>query len=392
MSCGKDERIPLVPKRPVSLEVVAAMQYEEILADMERAMREGNGDDVREIVPQLNALSERLERQPGLEKHLEKGRFNNAARERLRKEYISRYVLLRGGGPTYSGGEPTFQSEVSGILKDGKEMEEEEQSWIGRLLPCRIVAPISFPFLEKNRVQVLHTAHLLCSLGIFLTVLAYIGAFSEGDTLSYLPWIIVHGPKGDSNAGVRSVCWDLPGKDGGDTYWECKTWSEFDCKSPVADESSCKVCKHQSMHITLAVIMSVFSYIGYSKTTNQRLSGEDSNFVKFNACFAALIGGTNNLIAMLTYWRSCIASVATAPDTSVSPGLGLICILIATLLKVFMGFLHLGLPVASSKNSKISESRQEIHQGGVYTAEGRSQQMKHEIASSPRGPRPWGCC
>jgi len=98
---GKSECIPLVPKRSRPLLSVAeAMQYEEVLSDLECAMREVHTEQVHELMAQLNQLSERLRQQPGLAAYLERGRYGSAARERLKKEYISRYVLLRGGGPT----------------------------------------------------------------------------------------------------------------------------------------------------------------------------------------------------------------------------------------------------------------------------------------------------
>jgi hypothetical protein len=98
----KGENAPLVSKRPrPSLSVAKAMQYEEILADLEHAMKEVNAEEVHELVAQLNVLSEELRHQRGLEAYLARGRFTGPVRERIRKEYISRYVMLRGGGPTY---------------------------------------------------------------------------------------------------------------------------------------------------------------------------------------------------------------------------------------------------------------------------------------------------
>jgi hypothetical protein len=51
------------------------------------------------MVAELNQMSEELKDQPGLAAYLERGRFGAGAREALKKEYVSRYVLLRGGGP-----------------------------------------------------------------------------------------------------------------------------------------------------------------------------------------------------------------------------------------------------------------------------------------------------
>lgn len=98
---GRSERLPLIQKRPrQALAVAAAMQYEDILSDLERAMREGDTPKVRELAVHLSTLGEELRQQPGLAEYLEKGGYGAAARERLRKKYISEYVMLRGGaGP-----------------------------------------------------------------------------------------------------------------------------------------------------------------------------------------------------------------------------------------------------------------------------------------------------
>jgi len=129
---GNHGRNSLVPKAKVlvgrkrpALAVAAAMEYEEILGDLDRAMREVDSDKVKELVPILNRLSEELKNQPGLAAHLERGRFGSAARERLRKEYIGRYVLLRGGAPTYPNpeGQGPSTGPESAPLLGGKEDE-----------------------------------------------------------------------------------------------------------------------------------------------------------------------------------------------------------------------------------------------------------------------------
>jgi len=106
---GRGERIPLVHKRPrSSLAVAKAMQYEDMLSDLERAMRDGDTQRARQFAAELGMLGEELRNQPGLAEYLEKGRFGAAARERLRRKYISEYVMLRGGaGPPEAAGDGT---------------------------------------------------------------------------------------------------------------------------------------------------------------------------------------------------------------------------------------------------------------------------------------------
>merc|ERR1719181_84273 len=83
-------------------------------------------------MPQVSEFSQQLRVQPGLAAYLEKGRFNGAARERLRREYISRYVLLRGGGPMYpaSGdqGQMGAPEEATPLLQGDKMSEFKDTS------------------------------------------------------------------------------------------------------------------------------------------------------------------------------------------------------------------------------------------------------------------------
>jgi len=81
---------------------------------------------------------------------------------------------------------------------------------LGRFFCCRKLAPVSFPILEKNRHTALFIAHVICAIGVFLSVLAYVGAFAWGTTLSYLSWITIHNPEGTGYAGVMYICQDAP--------------------------------------------------------------------------------------------------------------------------------------------------------------------------------------
>jgi hypothetical protein len=90
--------LPLLPKPPRTHATAAAKQYEAKFVELEGAMRDIDADRVQRIVAELNALSMHIEDEESVGAYLEKGRFSWAARQNLRKEYIDRYVLLRGGG------------------------------------------------------------------------------------------------------------------------------------------------------------------------------------------------------------------------------------------------------------------------------------------------------
>lgn len=118
------------------LSVTLAMQYEETLRDIEIAMQSGaDSEEMHDLMAQLNALSRQIKDQQGLAAHLERGRFCGAAREHLRKEYVSKYIMLRGGGPTYPyppGSDPSLPAETQSTpllgTKDGFLSEMTDQS------------------------------------------------------------------------------------------------------------------------------------------------------------------------------------------------------------------------------------------------------------------------
>jgi hypothetical protein len=93
-----DERAPLVAKQRNQCGSLAGKQIEEKLTCLDQAMRELDSDAVQRLVAELAVLSKNLEHEESVGRYLEKGRFGWSARQRLKKEYIDRYVLLRGGG------------------------------------------------------------------------------------------------------------------------------------------------------------------------------------------------------------------------------------------------------------------------------------------------------
>jgi hypothetical protein len=245
------------------------------------------------------------------------------------------------------------------------EIEEEGyQEYLGSFLPCRLVAPVDFPCLEEHRVEVLWLSQILCVVAVILSFLAFWGGFSHTGTLRSLPWVHVTSGLGQSYAGVKWVCWDLPyppqhGTFGDDTgvvlagngqYFECQTWADHDCSaSPAARE--CRICKMHAVGLTFSVFMAVFSFVGLFNSTSKRLDGKDSNFVKFMAVVSCLIGGVNFLGSACSYWYTCVLSVHVM-GAKVETGIALWFMLVAAAFKVGMGFVHLGLSVEHDIDEK----------------------------------------
>mmetsp|Transcript_73061 Transcript_73061/g.138108 ORF Transcript_73061/g.138108 Transcript_73061/m.138108 type:complete len:244 (+) Transcript_73061:87-818(+) len=216
---------------------------------------------------------------------------------------------------------------------------------IGNFILFRKIGSIGLPVLQKNRQQVLRVSHYVCLTSLLFTVAATVGAFASKTLLSYLSWVTVKTPNGIANAGVRWVCYDIPSENGG-MQWKCEPWSEFDCShSPLPD--ACALCKHEAIHLTLTMMVAIFTFYTCYKKTDERMKGKDSNFTKFTVITNALIGGANFSLAIWAYWQSCILS-SLAGTTTASPGLGLWCISVAAVLKVLVGVISVGVPVDKS--------------------------------------------
>lgn len=276
-----------------------------------------------------------------------------------------------------------LQQQVKEIEKDGiqqaKDVEEEGirgygiqqvkeveevgiHAYLGSFICCRVLAPISVPFLEENRHQVLHICQGLCAVALFFSIVSFWGAFAHTTTLARLSWVTVHSPNGVAHAGVKWICYDLPSappdgtfgqaqisvETGDGSFWKCKTWQEFNC-SESPEETACQMCQNEANAIICSVLFAVGAFYSFYQKTRERLNGQDSNFTKFMACFAALISGTNFFLAILSYASSCVLHSANS-DVHVHAGPGLICMVVAALLKVLGGVVHLCLPVESYKH------------------------------------------
>jgi hypothetical protein len=256
-------------------------------------------------------------------------------------------------------------------IEEAAEEAKEAKSWMERTIgDCcifRLLAPISFATLENDRHEVLQDAHVFCLAGVVFAAIGFFGGFSWGTTLRYLAWMNITSPNGEAHAGVHWVCWDF--HDPGSTSpgqisvnpenmpmlmqhrWECQTWEEFNC-SQKADPASCQVCKSSAIGIAFSLFIAFVTYFGFKQKTDDRLEGRDSNFVKGVAVFSAFGGGLNFLVLVIGFYCSCFHMADNMHGVSVRPGIGFVCISISAVVKLLVGFLHLGLPVESSAKIK----------------------------------------
>lgn len=236
---------------------------------------------------------------------------------------------------------------------------------MGGFICCRVLAPISAVWCEKRRHQLLYIGHFLCAIGAVMCCLAYAGAVAWGDTLSHLSWIRVHSPVGSGYAGVVWVCFENEDRyQGGITAdprfthrysflqeemdWKCESWREYHCEDKHS--SACQKCKMNQIGIIFSGMVACFTYFSFYHHTDQRLIGNDSSFTKFRAVTSALIGSVNFMITTQLYWWSCVSAAETT-GTTARAGTGLILMYIATVTKILMGVVHLGLKVEDGVDS-----------------------------------------
>jgi len=276
---------------------------------------------------------------------------------------------------------PNERSRIFEVKDEIKELKEEAEHWLGKWICCRKIAHVSIPVLEKNRQKVLYTTHILCGFCIVLSIVGFIGAFAYGETLSRFSWVSLQSSQASGHAGVIYKCWEQPngstpetgrpnkaGKKGrvtvdprlnwrdasflqGSTHYQCDAWYDKKC-SLSRDKPQCEACRHAAIAITLSAFISLFSVIAFSFHTDRRSNGNDGNWEKFVTIASALLGGTNFLFLTLGYWYSCVADVESS-GIDARPGVGLIAITAATILKIFMGILHLGLPVQKHRKGEV---------------------------------------
>lgn len=221
------------------------------------------------------------------------------------------------------------------------------------LLPCRLVAPIGLGAMQRHRHTILWTCMVLTCVGIGLAFCGFWGAYSRWDSgLRTLPWVtVVSQSKGKTAyAGVKYVCFEDSNAHGGTLLARhrgeearCIDWASVDCSSKF-DPTVCQACHVQSMAVAVPIVISLLTYLTYAKKTHDRLVGRDRPCVKFMSCFSGLFGGTNFLLTVLAYKNACVPMIAN-DNISISEGLGLQCILAATVLKFLLGLVHLGIPV-----------------------------------------------
>lgn len=208
---------------------------------------------------------------------------------------------------------------------------------------CAAVAAVEVPALERHRHQLLLACLAMALAGVALSAAGFCGGYSESRAvLTRLPWIV--GQRAESglqfHGGVTHVCADRAGREAG-----CYSWSRDAVCQARAAAGPCEACRTACLEIGFSVVIALATYASFALKTHQRWKGEDSNLTKFIASVLAIIGALNFLFALWTFDTTCIKVAERFDSVDMRAGLGYKCLVLATLLKVPMGALHLALPV-----------------------------------------------
>lgn len=234
---------------------------------------------------------------------------------------------------------------------------------------CTALAAVEVPALERHRQRLLFACLAMAVAGVALSAAGFFGGYSESRAVvTRLPWIV--GQLAESgkqfHGGVTHVCADRAGREAvAATAWlqlrersgqppgpapahqaGCYSWShDAVCKARGAATVPCEACKDASVEIGVAVGIALATYVSFSLKTYQRWKGEDSNLNKFISSVLTIIGAFNFLFALWTFDTTCIKVAERFDGIDMRAGLGYKCLVLATLLKVPMGALHMALPV-----------------------------------------------
>lgn len=243
------------------------------------------------------------------------------------------------------------------LKAEKKGLKEQMNSW--KL--CAAVGPIGMQDLDiRKRRKILRALLVVLCAGIVFTVLGVWGAYAKRKFgLHTLRWVSLHlntGGDESAYAGIRVLC-----KDGGALQsTSCTPFSEVNCAAAYHHSSACLSCVERSGKMFIPVAMALITYLKLTHDTYERYMGIDSNCGKVGSLFCTLVGNTNFLFALLSYWTTCVKMLKT-DITSAHIGPGFACIMIAALIKTVVGCVIFALPVQAfnPEDEKLEDTDEE---------------------------------
>jgi len=234
-----------------------------------------------------------------------------------------------------------------------------------RLVFC--LSDISVAMLERRRLFVLDAIMVLTGSGIVLSALAMIGGLGEGELLANLSWITFWSPVARRYGGIRYMCsekqnsaWHCSRLDDLEcniTIMNCTNWLDIACQHRQAMskvvQAQCTTCRNESQALLFPTIVGSVMYLKILHGTYERHRGRDTAINKLGTVGGSVFGGLATLWIIMVYCNTCVLSAQrNEPGLVAVMGPGFACMALATLMKILVGLLHLGLKANGGTNSE----------------------------------------
>mmetsp|Transcript_6735 Transcript_6735/g.11604 ORF Transcript_6735/g.11604 Transcript_6735/m.11604 type:complete len:252 (+) Transcript_6735:68-823(+) len=232
------------------------------------------------------------------------------------------------------------------------EDEGSSASWREKLEnwgPLRKLGDVQLPGANEYRRLLLFFCLFVCSLGCLMAVASLLGAYAAGpNTARGLTWMEIdgHGQLDGVTlyAGVKYVCREVK------AGFLCADMSTRKCHANPVFSQFCSECKGHAISLTLPLLAMMGSFAKLVYSSYCRYQGRDSNIEKCEVSLASILGGMACLYTLIGYASTCLQGANEIPQVSVQPGPGYILMMIAAVIKIVAGSVHLALPVVKCKS------------------------------------------
>lgn len=210
-----------------------------------------------------------------------------------------------------------------------------------------MLGEVQWPGANEHRRALLTFCLFVCSTGCFLALASLVGAFATGPTAKGLTWMEIDG-SGKLHgvtlyAGVKYLCKETK------AGFLCTDMSTSKCHANRVFSNFCDECQGHAIGLSLPLVITTLTFTKLLYSSYCRYEGNDSNLLKFGSSLAAIIGGMSCLFSLMGYAATCLHGANEIPEVSVRPGPGYVLMMVATVIKIVAGTVHLALPVIKCK-------------------------------------------
>lgn len=203
---------------------------------------------------------------------------------------------------------------------------------------CKKVGPIGHSFFDKHRARLLMTATFITFICIILSIVSVFATSSNSIDVKNTAWTVGYVDGGGKlYVGLNEIYVEFANGTTVDMEWNDASCSAFEDAS--SDAGFCNDCKTACGDSVNVAIVSLATTIPTITTDIQRSTRRgDMNCQKFMGIFTGFLGLFTTLASLSAYADGCYNNLPVeliGHNISYSLGPGFICLLVATLLKVF---------------------------------------------------------